>query len=163
MGNIEGGAAVAQLQHQQDMDVFVEFSGFSLQESDEDFLDEEYPDGRRDGAGMLTAHVCRVDVKSEGHTHTAPLTAEVWDAEPPADTSTEWEAQEEAELYSPSGELAVWSYGGAMEEYLYLGAEKMRWSIRVHCTGRSRVKALTDHGVPHGAERYLVQFWPADA
>lgn len=94
------------LTSEQSVDVRVEFSSFCLQEADEDFVPEEYPDGQESDDPFLTPHEGRIDVRSAGHTHVAGLIAQVWDGEPPPDGG-EWEVSGESELYSETGELSL--------------------------------------------------------
>ncbi|MFF3950792.1 hypothetical protein ACFYYN_39240 [Streptomyces sp. NPDC001902] len=153
---------VVLLRHQQ-VEVDVDFYGFCLQEAADQFVPEMYPDGRESiGEPFLTARPGRLDIESGGHTHTAHLRAEVFDAEPPADTREPWEASGQAPLFSQSGELRIWGVaGGPMEESLELGATDTQWQVRVYCSGRAEVGRLAQLEVPKGVERYLVQFWPA--
>ncbi|MFE2968460.1 amidohydrolase family protein [Streptomyces sp. NPDC059340] len=100
---------MAGLIRQQKLAVEVDFYGFALQDLDDTQVPLEYPEGREAGGAFLTAHEGRLDIESAGHTHTAAMTAEVWDGEPPtADDRGDWEEQAEAQLHSPSGELALW-------------------------------------------------------
>ncbi|MPY48202.1 hypothetical protein [Streptomyces acidicola] len=51
----------------------------------------------------------RLDIYGAGHTHTAAVTVEVWDGEPPGQDPSRWDEQAEAGFESTSGEVAVWS------------------------------------------------------
>lgn len=155
---------MATLQRQTDMEVYVEFFGFCFQESDDEELEELYPDGVVTGEEyFMKPRPCRVDIRSAGHTHTITLAAQVWDSPPEPDTSQEWEAEGEEEIYSPSGELAVCTFGGMEDEYVELGASGAQWKLRLYSAGRSEAAYLTTQGVPNGVEHYLAQFWPAAA
>ncbi|MEW2576792.1 hypothetical protein [Streptomyces syringium] len=145
----------------QTIDVRVDFGGFGLQDTDYDALPLPYPDERVvDQAPFLSAFEGRVDVESAAHTHTATLTFEVWDSEPPEDRRAHWEVQGEAEILSPSGELEIRAIAGAQEDYLQLGGPGAMWKMRVYCTGREEVARLElEDGIPHGVEIYLAQFW----
>jgi hypothetical protein len=156
---------VAELIREQDLDVEVDFYGFALQDADDTRVPLQYPDGRVNDGPFVTVHEGRLDIESAGHTHTAPMTVEVWDGPPPeADDGGAWEERGEAELQCSSGELAVWGVaGGPMDAYLYLSEGEGRWRVRVYCEGRAEVRQLATEGVPEGIERYLVQFWPVSA
>lgn len=155
---------MATLQRQTDMEVFVEFFGFCFQESDDEELEELYPEGVVVGEEyFMIPRSCRVDIRSAGHTQTITLATQVWDGPPEPDKSRAWEAEGEEEIYSPSGELAVCTFAGMEEEYVELGASERRWRLRLYSTGRSEAARLATQGVPHGVEQYLAQFWPADA
>ncbi|MFI8942737.1 hypothetical protein [Streptomyces syringium] len=151
------------LLRKQTLHVHVDFYGFGLQDTDDSLVPDPYPDGREDAASFLTAHEGRIDIESAGHTHTAALTAETWDAEPPEDRSIAWDVRQDAEILSPSGELEIRTVAGAHDEYLELGTPGALWKLRVYCAGREEVARLAQQGVPEGVERYLAQFWPADA
>jgi hypothetical protein len=152
--------AMAALVRQQDLDVEVDFHGFCLQEADDGFVPVGYPEGRV-GGELLTAHRGRLDIESAGHTHTAFLTVEIWDGEPPADDRLAWEAQGEAELHSSTGELAVWGVAaGRGVEDVFLDGKEADWAVRVYCAGRAEAERLSHGSVPEGVERYLAQFWP---
>jgi hypothetical protein len=157
------GAVVAELIRQQDLDVEVDFYGFALQDVDDTQVPLEYPEGREAGGAFLAAREGRLDIESAGHTHTATLTAEVWDAEPPAaDERGDWEERGDAVLHCPSGELAVWGVtAGPRDTYLHLYDRDGTWQVRVYSEGRQEVRRLAQEGVPEGIEHYLVQFWPA--
>ncbi|MBT2400871.1 hypothetical protein [Streptomyces sp. ISL-100] len=154
---------MAELIQQQELNVEVDFFGFGFQEVDDRFVPVGYPEGRVP-EGFLAEHPGRIDVESGGHTHTASLTVEVWDAEPPSAEAREaWEAQGEARIRSASGELAFWAVAGPMPEYVRLPDVGREWQVRVYCAGREEVRRLTQESVPEGVERYLAQFWPIDA
>ncbi|MFF8947111.1 hypothetical protein ACF1A5_33600 [Streptomyces sp. NPDC014864] len=152
---------MAELIREQELDVEVDFYGFALQEVDDTLVPLAYPEGREAGGAFLTAREGRLDIESAGHTHTATMSAEVWDAEPPpADDRGEWEARGEAVLHCSSGELAVWGVtAGPREAYLRLPDKNRTWQVRVYCEGRQEVARLAQEGVPEGIEHYLVQFW----
>ena len=142
------------------VDVRVEYGTFCLQEADEDFVPEAFPDGRSAGDSFLTPYEGRVDVLSAGHTHTAVLKAQVWSGEPPEEAG-EWEARGECELYSETGRLTVWCSGGpTLGAGLELGTPRVRWRVRVLSKGRQEVARLAAEGVPQGIERYVAQLWP---
>ncbi|GAA2932861.1 hypothetical protein [Streptomyces enissocaesilis] len=154
---------MAGLVQQQELSVEVDFFGFGFQEVDDRFVPVGYPEGRVPEA-FLTEHPGRIDVESGGHTHTASLTVEVWDAEPPfAEGREVWEEQGEARIHSASGELALWAVAGPMPEYVKLPNAGRQWRVRVYCAGREEVRRLAEESVPEGVERYLAQFWPVDA
>jgi hypothetical protein len=85
---------------------------------------------------------------------------EVRDDQPPADGGA-WEAQGEAGMDVPSGQVREWTYGGPCEDAIELGEAGRRWHARVNVSGRDRVRELAEQEVPVHAERYLLQFWPA--
>ncbi|TQJ92493.1 hypothetical protein [Streptomyces sp. SLBN-31] len=156
---------MAELVRQQELDVEVDFYGFALQDVDDTQVPVGYPEGREAGRAFLTAREARLDIESAGHTHTATLSAEVWDAEPPAaDGRGEWEERAEAQFRCASGELAIWAVtGGPMDTCLRLSDTGGSWWVRVYCEGRAEVRRAAEAGVPEGIEHYLVQFWPATA
>lgn len=149
------------LKSEQIVEVRVEFRHFCLQEADEDFVPVEYPDGRDADDAFLTPYEGRVDVRSAGHTHTATLTAQVWQHEPPAEHE-QWDVQGDTELYSETGHLSLLTCGGPMlDSSIDLGTPRVRWRVRVYSAGREEVAWLATQCVPEGVERYLAQFWPA--
>ncbi|MEU6594088.1 hypothetical protein ABZ923_33590 [Streptomyces sp. NPDC046881] len=75
-----------QLVREQHVDVFVGYHAFALQESDDAFLDLDFPDEFNFGA-FLSTHPGRLDITSAGHTHTASLTVEVWDGDRPVQSA----------------------------------------------------------------------------
>ncbi|MBP2401302.1 hypothetical protein [Streptomyces syringium] len=152
---------MATMLRQQEVDVHVDFYGFGLQDTDDSAVPDSYPDGREPDGPFLSAYEGRIDIESAGHTHTAALTVEVWDANPPQDKRLAWEVQDETELQSPSGELEIRAAAGAQEGYVELGSPNRLWRVRLFCAGREEVADLAQHGVPNGVERYLAQFWPA--
>ncbi|MFF7369846.1 hypothetical protein [Streptomyces tricolor] len=151
-----------QLVREQHLDVFVGYHAFALQESDDAFLDLEFPDEFNFGA-FLSSHYGRLDITSAGHTHTASLTVEVWDGPAPVQDSVGWEEQAEADFESVSGQVAVWSMSlGRLDDLIRLGDSGGSWRVRVSSAGRAEVKALAESEESiKGVERYLVQFWPA--
>ncbi|MFD5099845.1 hypothetical protein [Streptomyces albidochromogenes] len=154
---------MAELMQQQDLNIEVDFFGFGLQEVDDRFVPVGYPEGRVPEA-FLTAHPGRIDVESGGHTHTAAMTVEVWNAEPPsADGREAWEAQGQARILSASGELALWAAAGPMTESVRLPEAGREWQVRIYCVGREEVRRLAEQSIPEGVERYLAQFWPVNA
>lgn len=146
----------------QTLAVEVEFFGFSLQERDEAAVPVLFPEGWDPGAssGFLTSQQGRLDVESAGHTHTARLEVEVWDSEPPADVEGEWEADEQAEVDSPSGVLDVCAVTGGLAGESVVLAGAGVWRVRLLVSGRAAVAEEATHGVPDGVERYLARFWP---
>lgn len=147
-----------------DREVRVEFSGFCFQESDDEYPAELYPEGFEAGGGFfLSPGDHRIDVRSAGHTHYASVAVEVWDGRPPEDGSLRWEARGEERIFCPSGELGICTFDGPAGDPVALGPAGLRWWLRLYCTGRREVARLTDHGVPHGVERFPAQLCPADA
>ncbi|MET8957436.1 hypothetical protein ACWEO4_43535 [Streptomyces sp. NPDC004393] len=111
---------MAQLLRRQQLDVFVGYHAFGLQESDDAVLDLLFPDGFDFGA-FLSTHPGRLDITSAGHTHTAVLTAEVGDGPAPTQEAAAWEEQAEADFESVSGQVAVWSMSlGRSEDLITL-------------------------------------------
>ncbi|NGO78462.1 hypothetical protein G6045_22790 [Streptomyces sp. YC504] len=144
----------------QRVEVEVDFFGFCLQDADDTAVPVPYPEARS-SAGFVAVLEGRIDVESAGHTHTAYLDVEVWDAPaPPAEEREAWEERAEAELGCTSGELAVWAAAGPMSDHIHLADHARRWGVRLYCTGREAVRPLAEQGVPEGIERYLAQFWP---
>lgn len=152
---------MAELVRQQHLDADVEYHGFGFQESDDGDLPVPFPDDFADGV-FLNAFPGRLDIYSAGHTHTASVTVEVWDGEPPVQDSSWWDEQAEADFVSSSGEVAVWSMGlGRADDVISLADSGGSWHVRVNCTGRSEAAALSEQeGTGEGVEKYLVQFWP---
>ncbi|GAA2656781.1 hypothetical protein [Streptomyces vastus] len=153
---------MAELVRQQHVDADVEYHGFGFQESDDGDLPVPFPDDFADGV-FLNAFPGRLDIYSAGHTHTASVTVEVWDGEPPVQDPSRWDEQAEADFESTSGEVAVWSMGlGRADDAIALADAGGSWRVRVSCTGRSEAAALSEQeGTGEGVEKYLVQFWPA--
>ncbi|MFF7258675.1 hypothetical protein ACFZCL_00050 [Streptomyces sp. NPDC008159] len=151
---------MAELVRRQHLDADVEYHGFAFQESDDGDLPVPFPDDFEDGV-FLNAFPGRLDFYSAGHTHTASVTVEVWDGEPPAQDPSQWDEQAEAGFESTSGEVAVWSTGRA-DDVITLSEVGGSWRVRASCTGREQAAALSEQeGVGEGVEKYLVQFWPA--
>ncbi|KOU18306.1 hypothetical protein ADK52_30875 [Streptomyces sp. WM6372] len=141
----------------QELDARVEYRTFGFQESDDGVVPVPFPDGSGWGV-FLQEHVRRFDVFSAGHTHTAAVTARVWDG-PPDREDGEWEEQGEIDYESVSGDVAVWG-SGRSEELIRLGRGGM-WRVRVRCAGRAEVERVTrDEGTAYGVERYVIDFWP---
>ncbi len=148
---------MARLLGQQELDARVEFRAFGFQESDDSVVPVPFPDDF-DWGVFLQERVRRFDVFSAGHTHTAAVTARVWDG-PPDHEDGEWEEQGEIDYESVTGEVAVWGSGRA-EELIRLGRGGM-WRVRVRCAGRAEVERVTrDEGTAYGVERYVIDFWP---
>lgn len=153
---------MAVLLRQQHIDADVGYHGFGLQESDDGDLPIPFPDDFAQGV-FLNAFPGRLDIYSAGHTHTAAVDVEVWDGQPPAQGSADWDEQAEADFESTSGEVAVWSMSlGRADDVITLADSGGSWRVRVCCRGRADAEALSEgEGTGEGVERYLVQFWPA--
>lgn len=151
---------VANLLHRQEMELEVEFYSFALQEADDNLVPSPFPEGSESG-DFLSFRERRIDIESGGHTHTASLTAEVWDSEPSKDTSEDWEAEGEGQIESLTGELTICQMMGNSGTYIQLGRPHTIWNTRIQSSGRDAVNQLTQVDVPVGVERYVVQLWPA--
>ncbi|MDT0469410.1 hypothetical protein [Streptomyces gibsoniae] len=153
---------MAQLLRQQQLDVFVGYHAFGLQESDDAVLDLLFPDEFDFGA-FLSTRPGRLDITSAGHTHTAVLTAEMWDGPAPTQEAAAWAEQAEADFESVSGQVAVWSMSlGRSEDLITLSDTGGSWHVRLCSSGRAAVEALGESEESiKGVERYLAQFWPA--
>ncbi|GGX40687.1 hypothetical protein GCM10010353_65070 [Streptomyces chryseus] len=129
---------MAQLVRQQRVDAYVGYFAFGLQDSDDAALPVPFPDDFHHGA-FLTTHPGRLDITSGGHTHTATVNLEVWDAAPPPQGPADWDEQAEADLESTSGQLAVWSmHTGRADDVITLAKTGGSWRVRVSCSGRAR-------------------------
>ncbi|MCC0097630.1 hypothetical protein K7B10_23170 [Streptomyces flavotricini] len=149
--------AVAALLGEQVLDARVEFRSFGFQESDESVVPVPFPDDFRWGV-FLQEHVRRFDLFSAGHTHTASVTARVWDGEPDAAEGV-WEERAEIGYESVTGDVALWG-SGRSEDLIRLGKAGL-WRVRVRCAGRAEVERVTrDTGTAYGVERYVIDFWP---
>jgi hypothetical protein len=155
---------MAELVRQQHLDADVGHHGFGLQESDDGDLPLPFPDDFKQGV-FLNHFPGRLDIYSGGHTHTAAVTVEVWDGQPPEQDPSEWDEQAEAPFESTSGEVAVWSMDlGRADDVITLADSGGSWRVRVSCAGRREAAALSEQeGTGEGVEKYLVQFWPATA
>ncbi|MFE4869546.1 MULTISPECIES: hypothetical protein [Streptomyces] len=155
---------MANLVRQQELDVEVAYRGFCFQESDDSAVPVPFNDGYEWGV-FLNPHARRIDLFSAGHTHTATVTVKVWDAEPPLDTSVQWDEQGEVDFESTTGEVAVWTLTlGRAKDVISLAESGGQWRVRVYCSGRAEVERVTRiEGVAHGVEKYLLEFWPQDA
>ncbi|UUU35829.1 hypothetical protein JIX56_41620 [Streptomyces sp. CA-210063] len=155
---------MAKLVRQQQVDAYVGFHAFGLQESDDTDLPVSFPDDF-DFDVFLSTHPGRLDITSGGHTHTATVDVEVWDGPPPQQDLTDWDEQADADFTSTRGQVAVWSmHTGRSEDLITLADSGGSWRVRVSCTGRDAAAALSEgEGTGHGLERYLVQFWPAQS
>lgn len=142
----------------QEVAVEIDYGAWALQDWDDTQIPVLFPGGFEPGA-FLTARPGRLDFTSAGHTHTADLTVEVWDAEP-AVPSGEWEETAEASIDCSSGRLRARSMaGGPMPGSIELSDGPGSWNVRVVSTGRSQVAELAARGVPEGVEQYIAQFW----
>lgn len=154
---------MARLVRRQRVDVYVGYFVFGLQDSDDAVVPVPFPDDFHRGV-FLGTHPGRLDITSGGHTHTATVGVEVWDAAPPQDPA-DWDERAEADFKSTSGQLAVWSmHTGRADDVITLAESGGLWRVRVSCSGRAEAAALSEgEGTGVGVERYLMQFWPADA
>ncbi|MEV6757103.1 hypothetical protein [Streptomyces sp. NPDC051214] len=152
---------MAELVRVQRLYVLVDSFAFSFQEFWDADLPIEFPDAFSADA-FVNAFPGRVDFCSAGHTHTAAVTVQVWDADPPVEDGVAWEVRGEVGFESVSGDVAVWTPSlGRTDDLIELGG-KGRWWVRAHCTGRAEVAELRESPEPVvGVERYLVQFFPA--
>ncbi|MGW1881572.1 hypothetical protein [Streptomyces sp. NPDC001970] len=152
---------MAELIRQQRFGADVGYHSFCLQESDDAELPVPYPDDSVFGQ-FLTTFPGRIDIFSAGHTHTAAVTAEVWDDRPPEEDWTRWDERGEAEFVSTSGEVAIWSMSlGRTDQIITLSDKGGTWHVQVCCAGREEAERLSAQtGTADGAERYLVRFWP---
>ncbi|ELS58882.1 hypothetical protein STVIR_0135 [Streptomyces viridochromogenes Tue57] len=93
------------------------------------------------------------------------MDVEVWDGAPPPQDPGDWDEQAEADFESTSGQVAVWSmHTGRMDDVITLADAGGSWRVRVSCVGRAEAAALSEgEGTGVGVERYLIEFWPADA
>ncbi|MEU3793874.1 hypothetical protein AB0F07_29385 [Streptomyces fructofermentans] len=159
-----GGVFVAQLVRRQRVSAYVGYHAFGLQESDDADLPVPFPDDFHRGVFVGT-HPGRLDITSGGHTHTATVDVEVWDAVPPPQDPADWDEEAEVGLDSASGQLAVWSmHTGRMDEVITLAESGGSWRVRVSCAGRAEAAAVSEReGTGSGVERYLLQFWPTRA
>ncbi|MGV9499418.1 hypothetical protein [Streptomyces sp. XY006] len=153
---------MAKIVRRRHLDADVEYHGFGFQESDDGDLPVPFPDDFAQGV-FLNAFPGRLDIYSGGHTHTAAVSVEVWDGEPPAQDASLWDEQAEADFESASGEVALWSMGsGRADDVITLADSGGSWRVRVSCAGRREAAALSEQeGTGEGVEKYLVQFWPA--
>lgn len=143
----------------QEYPVQVDYSGWALQDFDDAQVPVLFPEGF-EGDTFLDARPGRLDFLSAGHTHTASLTVEVWDGEPEQPTG-DWEETATARIACSSGRLrAMGVAGGPMPWTIELSQGAGVWMVRVVCAGRAEVSAQAQHGVVHGVERYVAQFWP---
>ncbi|MEV6839058.1 hypothetical protein AB0N17_31870 [Streptomyces sp. NPDC051133] len=150
---------MAELVSRQQYPVDVDHGGFALEDADDRHVPVRFPEGFEPDA-FLSAHPGRLDFTSAGHTHTADVTVEVWDAEPSVPSGA-WEESAATRLSCSSGELRARSItGGPMPELIPLSDGPGTWYVRVVCTGRRELAALAEEGAVDGVERYVAQFWP---
>ncbi|QKV90451.1 hypothetical protein HUT19_00490 [Streptomyces sp. NA02950] len=148
---------MANLKLTEDLRVHVTYYSWCFQESDESRVPVEYPDESA-ADSFLSEFQGRFDILSAGHTHTANVAVEVWDAVPPPDERQRWDFQAEVDFESTSGEVAVWTEG---RDHSFQLTSPGTWRVRVHCSGRTEVERISqEEGVADGIEQYLVQFWP---
>ncbi|OEJ36154.1 hypothetical protein AR457_33685 [Streptomyces agglomeratus] len=155
---------MAQVVRRQRVNAYLGYFAFGLQDSDDAALPVPFPDDFARGV-FVGSHPGRLDITSGGHTHTATVDVEVWDAAPPPQDPAGWDEQAEADLESTSGQLVVWSmHTGRTDDVITLAESGGSWQVRVSCSGRAEAAALSEgEGTGVGVERYLLQFWPADA
>jgi hypothetical protein len=154
---------VTELVQRVQFDADVGYHSFCLQESDDADLPVPYPDETVFGQ-FLTAFPGRIDIFSAGHTHTAAVTAEVWDGRPPDEDRERWDEYGECEYVSTSGVVAVWSMSlGRTEHSVTLpDSGGGTWQVQVYSVGRAEAERLSaETGTAEGVERYLVRFWRA--
>ncbi|GAA1530776.1 hypothetical protein GCM10009730_45070 [Streptomyces albidochromogenes] len=157
-------APVARLVRRQQVDAYVGYFAFGLQDSDDAALPVPFPDDFDRGV-FLGIRPGRLDITRGGHTHTAAVDIEVWDAAAPPQDPADWDEQAEARIESTSGQLAVWSlHTGRTDDVITLAERGGTWRVRVSCSGRAEAAALSEgEGTGAGVERYLIQFWPTGA
>ncbi|WP_369190854.1 hypothetical protein [Streptomyces sp. R08] len=152
-------SGVPRLVRRQEVPVMVDFHGWALQDWDDTQVPVTFP-GNFQRNSFLSTHPGRLDFSSAGHTHTACLTIEVWDAQPPAPPG-DWEEEAEAEIFTSSGKLRAWAVaGGPMPDKIDLVGGPSTWGVRVMCTGRNEVAEQSMRGLADGVEQYTAQFWP---
>ncbi|MFH8789176.1 hypothetical protein [Streptomyces roseoverticillatus] len=145
-----------------DMDVRVEYGSFGIQEFYHDDVPIPYPDASKSGV-FLQSFPGRLDLGSAGHTHTVSVSVEIWDSCPVSDLHQDWDEVEESVIETPTGELAVWDTGPQQGNGISLGRPG-HWAVRAAAAGRAEAERQTRlTGPVHGVERWLLQFWPADA
>jgi hypothetical protein len=151
---------VPNLIRRQETSVEVDFGAWALQDWDDTQVPVTFP-GEFERGPFLSAREGRLDFTSAGHTHTATLTVEVWDAEPAVPAGL-WDVTAEASVYCSSGKLRARSMaGGPMPGSIDLSdGPGGAWSVRVVSAGRRQVAELAARGVPEGVEQYTAQFWP---
>ncbi|SEB57031.1 hypothetical protein [Streptomyces sp. TLI_105] len=151
----------ATLMGEQVLEPEVDFYGLCLQDADLSVVPNPYPAGRV-MEGFVHARPGRVDIESAAHTHTAVMTAQVWDAEPPVDDTRVWDEQAETTVRCRTGKLQVGGVTcGPIAREIELGAPGTQWNVRLYGAGRAEVaKAVEEEGIAEGIETYLVQFWP---
>ncbi|WP_405606656.1 hypothetical protein [Streptomyces sp. NBC_00076] len=143
----------------QEVSAEVDFGVWALQDCDDTQVPVTFPGGFERGP-FLSAREGGLDFTSAGHTHTASLTVEVWDADPAVPAGL-WEVTAEASVYCSSGKLRARSVaGGPMPGSIELSDGPGTWSVRVVSAGRRQVAELAAREVPEGVERYTAQFWP---
>ncbi|MFF4267482.1 hypothetical protein [Streptomyces virginiae] len=94
---------MATLLGRQEFDSRVEFRGFPFQESDDSVATVP---GRLSVGRVLQAHTLRFDLFGAGHTHTAAVTARVWDSRPDTEAG-DWDEPAEIVYESVTGDVAV--------------------------------------------------------
>ncbi|MER6129828.1 hypothetical protein ABT173_46195 [Streptomyces sp. NPDC001795] len=150
---------MAELVSRREYPVHVDHGGFALQDWADGRVPVRFPEGFQHGV-FLAAHPGRLDFTSAGHTHTASLDVEVWDAEPPVPSGI-WEESATASIFCSSGMLRATSMtAGPMLDEIPLSDGPGTWSVRVVCTGREALARLAEEGAVEGVERYVAQFWP---
>ncbi|GAA4031012.1 hypothetical protein [Streptomyces plumbiresistens] len=149
---------MANLIRRHETPVEVDFGAWALQDWDDTQVPVMFP-GDFEPGPFLSTREGRLDFTSAGHTHTAALTVEIWDAEP-AVPAGRWDATAEANVYCSSGKLRAWSMAGPTPGTIELSDGPGTWSVRVVSAGRRQVAELAAHGVPEGVEQYTAQFWP---
>ncbi|RLU81097.1 hypothetical protein CTZ27_33180 [Streptomyces griseocarneus] len=142
----------------QELEVCVTYYAFGIQESHDVLVPVAYPDGAESGV-FLQEFPMRLDLGSGGHTHTARMRVEVWDSAPEPDRQHPWDEVAEAKIETASGELAIWEMGRA-DDVIVLGKPGL-WNVRAASRGREEARRLSNElGPVHGAEHWLLQFWP---
>ncbi|MFF5287345.1 hypothetical protein [Streptomyces sp. NPDC013171] len=106
----------------------------------------------------MLARPGRVDIESAAHTHTAVMTAQVRDAEPPSGDTRVRDEQAETTVRRRTGNLQVWGVAcGPIAQEIELGTPETEWNVRLSSAERAEAaKAVEEAGI----ETYLVQFWP---
>lgn len=116
---------------------------------------------RADADNWFAATANRAIVISGAGFHTAWVSMELWDREPPGGEER-WARSRTARFYSSSGFACLDEvYGRVRYAFLDLRLENREWWVRAQVRPGENPSSPVD-ALPEGVEEWLFQFWPVD-